>query len=336
VKRVIAFVAAGLIVAVAVVTGIVVTYGVLKRPPAGEPMLFAVKSGESFSRIRDRLEAAQLVEHSRSLALYALLRRYDRHVKAGTYMLTPGDRPKDILAKMVRGDVHKVSVTIPEGFMHWQIAGLLDSEANVDSSLFAGLIDDGELLAEFDIDAPSVEGYLFPDTYVFPWEVAPREIAKTMITRLNEVFDETMRVRADDLGLTRVEVLTLASIVEAETRLSEERPLVSAVYHNRLRQGMRLEADPTVAYAMGGYKGRLFYRDLEIDSPYNTYKYEGLPPGPICSPGKAAILAALFPDSTTNAMYFVAEGDGGHIFSRTLSEHLAAVRRVRETRTSQD
>ncbi|MDH3217092.1 MAG: endolytic transglycosylase MltG, partial [Candidatus Krumholzibacteria bacterium] len=191
---------------------------------------------------------------------------------------------------------------------------------------------DEQLLADLDIEGPSLEGYLFPDTYLIPWGIGPREIARTMADRLDDVFDDTMSARADELGMSRHQVLTLASIIQAETRLSEELTRVSAVYHNRLQKGMRLEADPTVAYAMDGYRGRLFFRDLEVDSPYNTYKHAGLPPGPICNPGKGAITSALYPDTTCRAVYFVAQGNGGHIFSLTLSDHLAAVRKVREAR----
>ncbi len=333
-RRNLVWVVAGLAIVVGMLSFVFVTVAVYQRPAPGDPVLFTVRSGESFSRIRDRLAGAGLIQHPRAVGLYALLRRYDRRVKTGTYHFTPGERPKDIVSALVRGDVYKVSVTIPEGFMHSQIAGVLGSIASVDSTLFTLLLTDESLMEEFDAAGPSLEGYLFPDTYVIPWGLAAREVTRIMVARLGEVFDDAMLARAAEINLTRHEVITLASVIEAETRLSEERPLVSAVYHNRLRRGMRLEADPTVAYAMGGYKGRLFYRDLEIDSPYNTYKHEGLPPGPICSPGKASIMAALYPDSTSHAMYFVAEGDGGHIFSETLKEHLAAVRRVRRARSS--
>ncbi len=166
--------------------------------------------------------------------------------------------------------------------------------------------------------------------------MTPMEAAAMMRARLDEVFDEKMARRAEELSMTRHQVLTLASIIQAEARLSGEMPLVSAVYHNRLRNGIRLEADPTVAYAMGGYKGRLYYKDLEIESPYNTYEHAGLPPGPICAPGKASIEAALYPDTTCRAVYFVAKGDGGHIFSLTLEEHLAAVESVKRSRNASD
>jgi UPF0755 protein len=323
---------AGIAAAIAALTFAIVTVTIYRRPAAGEPVMFTVRSGEAFSTIRDRLADVGLIDYPRAVGLYALLRGYDRRVKTGTYRFTPGERPKDIVSALVRGDVYKVSVTIPEGFMYGQIADVLDSLTDVEADRFVELATDEGLMADLEIGAPSLEGYLFPDTYVIPWGTRGEEVARAMVARLNEVFDEAMLARARTLRMTRHEVLTLASVIEAETRLSEERPLVSAVYHNRLRGGMRLEADPTVAYAMGGYKGRLFYRDLEIDSPYNTYKHEGLPPGPICSPGKASIVAALYPDTTSRALYFVAEGDGGHIFSETLKDHLAAVRKVRRAR----
>lgn len=321
---------AGLLALAVLAVGIAMTFALNHRPPAGETVRFTVRAGESFAAVKDRLKDEALIEYPRAVALYALLKRYDRRIKAGTYRFTPGERATDILAKLVHGDVYRVSVTIPEGFMHRQIAGVLSRTVDVDSASFAALIDDEGLRSELGVDGPSLEGYLFPDTYDIPWGLSSRDIAAVMVSRLDAVFDEGMQRRAAEIGLSRREVLTMASIVEAETQLGSERALVSAVYHNRLKKGMRLEADPTVAYAMGGYKGRLFYRDLEIDSPYNTYKNKGLPPGPICNPGRAAIVAALYPDTTSQAMYFVAEGDGGHIFSNTLSEHLTAVRKVRQ------
>jgi len=182
------------------------------------------------------------------------------------------------------------------------------------------------------VEAPSLEGYLFPDTYLVPYGARARDAVDMMLSRMDRVFGDSLFARAAQQGMTPNQVLTLASIVEAEARVPDERPRVAAVYRNRLRRGMRLEADPTVAYAMGGYRGRLLYADLEVDSPYNTYRKAGLPPGPICSPGEAAIHAALYPAPDTSSLYFVARGDGSHIFTRTLREHLAAVKSVRAER----
>ena len=301
---------------------------------APSPEMFVVRAGEPFGSVAERLAERGFVQKPRIMRAYAWLRKIDRRIKTGTYSLSLADSPKAILEKLVSGDVYKVSVTIPEGFMVSQIAGTLAAALEIDSTSFAELTNDPGLLERAGTAGPSLEGHLFPDTYLIPWGMPPRGIAGVMIDRLDEVLDGGREERAREIGFTRNEVLTLASIVEAETRLAEELPLVSAVYHNRLKKGMRLEADPTVAYAMGGYKGRLYFKDLEIDSPYNTYKHTGLPPGPICSPGEAAIEAALYPDSTFKAIYFVAKGNGGHIFSLTLREHLAAVRKVKNNRAA--
>jgi UPF0755 protein len=153
-----------------------------------------------------------------------------------------------------------------------------------------------------------------------------------MVSRANAAWSEDFDRRARDVGMSRHQILTLASIVEAEARVPDERATIAAVYHNRLKKGMRLEADPTVAYAMGGFRGRLYYKDLEIDSPYNTYRRTGLPPGPICNPGAESIRAALYPAGGVDALYFVARGDGRHVFSTTLRDHNAAVREARKNR----
>jgi UPF0755 protein len=335
--------AALLYIAVLVVLAAAGTMAVLRvvgaRPPrkaaGAEPVLFAVRTGEPFSSVARRLGETDLVAHPRVLEIYAWVRGSDRRIKAGTYALGGGETPGEILEKLVLGDIFRVSVTIPEGFMHTQIAGAL-AAAGIDSAVFAGLTNDEEARKTLGVAAPSLEGYLFPDTYLIPVGMTPMEAAAMMRARLDEVFEEKMARRAEELSMTRHQVLTLASIIQAEARLSGEMPLVSAVYHNRLRNGIRLEADPTVAYAMGGYKGRLYYKDLEIESPYNTYEHAGLPPGPICAPGKASIEAALYPDTTCRAVYFVAKGDGGHIFSLTLEEHLAAVESVKRSRNASD
>jgi UPF0755 protein len=322
----------------AAVGTVTVFHAVYSRPEVGgagaTPVLFTVVSGESFSSLAGRLEGLGLMGRPRAVSVWAWLRGWDRRVKAGTYRFVRGDRARDIVEKLVRGDVLKVSVTIPEGFRYSQIAGVLAGalapEARVDSVAFSSLSTDREVLDALDVEGPSLEGYLFPDTYLIPWGMTAEEIVRMMRARLSEVFDADMRRRVEELGMTVHQALTLASIIQAETRLPEEFALVSAVYHNRLNRGMRLEADPTVAYAMGGYRSRLYYKDLETESPYNTYQHDGLPPGPICAPGRAAIIAALYPDTACKAVYFVAKGDGGHIFSLTLDDHLRAVEIVKK------
>ena len=328
----------GVPVLMVAIVAVAVIHAVYSRPAVGragaKPVLFTVTPGESFSRLAGRLEGLRLIDRPRLVTLWAWLRGWDRQVKAGTYRFVRGHRAKDIVAALVNGDVLTVSVTIPEGFRYAQIAGALADalapEASVDSLAFSRLSTDPEVLDALDVEGPSLEGYLFPDTYVIPWGMTAEEIAGMMRARLAEVFDADMRRRVEALGMTVHQTLTLASIIQAETRLPEEFALVSAVYHNRLSRGMRLEADPTVAYAMGGYRSRLYYKDLETESPYNTYQHDGLPPGPICAPGRAAIVAALYPDTVCKAVYFVAKGDGGHVFSLTLDDHLRAVEMVKK------
>lgn len=234
------------------------------------------------------------------------------------------------MKKLIAGDVLKVAVTIPEGQNIWEVAGTVSTRVGIDSSLFVSCASSPKTAAGFGIPALTLEGFLFPETYFIPWGSSTEEIVEMMVSKCSTVFDECCRAAAESMEMSMIDVFTLASIIESEARLPEERALVSAVYHNRLGKHMKLEADPTVAYAMGGYRGRLLYDDLLVDSPYNTYMHEGLPPGPICNPGKASIEAAIHPDPACRALYFVAKGDGGHIFSVTLEEHQAAVQAVRK------
>jgi UPF0755 protein len=325
-------------VVVGVISFTLLLYAGITKPPGDGPpgpVRVTVPDGQAFSVLVDRLADQGLLASPWAIRTYASMRGYDRRIRSGTYEFTPGERPLDILGRMMSGDVVMVDVTVPEGYTIWDIAGAFRVAA-VDSVEMLAALRNDDLRRQRRIEAPSLEGYLFPDTYRVRWGAAPLSVAAMMLARLDEVFDGSMLQRAADIGMTPHEVLTLASIIEAETGVPEERVLVSAVYHNRLRRNMRLEADPTVAYAMGGYKGRLVYADLDIDSPYNTYRHGGLPPGPICSAGKASILAALYPDSTSKALYFVARGDGSHIFSNTLRDHRIAVERTRRERRARE
>lgn len=299
-----------------------------RGPGEGERVRVDVGEGAGFAVVLRDLEARGLVRRAWTLKLFARVTGEDRRVRRGTYEFEKGTAPVDILRAMVRGDVLAFLVTVPEGFNVWQVAGAFDS-AGVDSVALFATVTDAELARELAVPGPTLEGYLFPDTYRVPFGSTPREVAEHMVARAHDAWDDDHERRARELGLSRHQVVTLASIVEAEARVAEERPTIAAVYHNRLKKGMRLEADPTVAYAMGGFRGRLFYKDLEIDSPYNTYRRAGLPPGPICNPGRASIEAALHPAEGVAALYFVARGDGRHVFSTNLRDHNAAVRDAR-------
>ena len=309
---------------------------VTRRPssPGGEAVRITVSEGEAFGQVLLELHQTGLVQRAWTFEFFARVLGHDRDIRRGTYQFQPGTPPVDILRAMVRGDVLSVRVTVPEGYTSWQIAGAF-APAGVDSLALLGAIADPELLAALRVPVSTLEGYLFPDTYHVPYGSGAGDAVGQMIHRLSETWTPGWERRAAELNMTRHQVLTLASIVEAEARNPDERARVSAVYHNRLARGMRLEADPTVAYAMGGFRGRLYYKDLKLDSPYNTYQHAGLPPGPICSPGAASIEAALYPAPGEDALYFVARGDGRHVFSATLREHNAAVQEARRERARQ-
>jgi UPF0755 protein len=296
----------------------------------GKVVRFNVRGGEPFSSVTRRLEGEGLIIHRDAIDFYAEMMRYDRRLQTGIYEYTVGERPGDIIERMMKGDVLKATVTVPEGITIRQIAGLMNNIAGIDSTAFISITRDSAVLNENGIGVETLEGYLFPDTYIIPYGMTAGDVVALMTSRMNVVFDDTLENRMKGMRLERHEVLTLASIIEAEARLARERSLISAVYHNRLKRRMKLEADPTVAYAMGEYKGRLFQKHLLTESPYNTYLHRGLPPGPICNPGEASIEAALYPDSACKALYFVASGDGGHVFSVSLKEHLSAIRDIKK------
>jgi UPF0755 protein len=297
-------------------------------PGAGEPVRVTIAPGASFAAVVDSLAYKNLIRRTWTLKFFARATRADRKVSRGTYEFAPGTSPMEMLRAFVEGDILAVRVTVPEGFNMWQVAAAF-RPAGVDSAAMMSAITDTSFVRAFKIPTGTVEGYLYPDTYRVPFGSNASDIVAQMLTKFDAVWTPELDRRAHDLSMTRHEVITLASIVEAEARVAEERALVSAVYHNRLRIGMKLDADPTVAYAKGGYRGRLYYKDLEVDSPYNTYRRAGLPPGPIANPGVESIRAALFPDEASKALFFVARGDGRHEFSETLQQHQAAIRRAR-------
>jgi UPF0755 protein len=327
-----------------VVTGGLVLWGVaalilyvalpvLQGDPAGaDPVRIDVASGMPLRQVADSLHSRGVIRHAWIFERYAILAHFDRQIRAGEYEFVAGESYRRILERLRRGDIVQVRVTIPEGLTNREIANLMQREMGFDEDTFMQFTEDEEILRQYNIDSPSLEGYLFPDTYYFPSKTTERQAIEVLLMRFFTAWTSEHEERARALGLTRGQALTLASIVEGEVLVASEGRRVSAVYHNRLRMNMLLQADPTVLYALGGERRRVLYRDLLVDSPYNTYLNLGLPPGPICNPGLAAIEAALNPLEGVEDLYFVAaqDGSGRHIFSRTFREHLNAKRRAEQ------
>jgi len=295
-------------------------------------ILVEIPEGASVRRIAKILEENGLVRDPDKFVLATRFLRQTQNLQAGTYEFGPEFSELEVLLALKYGEVAGRHLTVPEGYRASQIAALLESALDIDPAEFMDLVHDPELMAELGVSAPSLEGFLHPDTYRFRIGTTARRAIVMMVSESRRVFDERRMTRADSIGMSVLEVLTLASIVESEAMVDRERPRIAAVYHNRLEHGWRLEADPTVRYALGNYRRKLYYGDLDADSPYNTYRNRGLPPGPICSPGVASIDAVLSPLPGTEDFFFVSNGDGTHIFTRTFDEHIRARNRVARAR----
>ena len=289
-----------------------------------------VDAGSSARQVAERLEEAGLVDHPRAFALYARFRGAGPGLKSGHYRLRKSATWEELLDAIRSGRVVTHPVTIPPGFTLREIAPRVADVAGVGADSVLALARDSVLAAELGVPGPHLEGYLFPETYRFAAGISPREALAAMARRYRRFWGAGERARLDSLDMTEREVVTLASIVEREARVAGERPIIAGVYANRLEQGMRLQADPTVQYLLDRPKERLLYADIERvgDNPYNTYTHAGLPPGPIASPGAASLHAALNP-ADVPYLYFVARPDGTHVFTRTREEHVAAKERVR-------
>lgn len=288
-----------------------------------------IPKGASIEQIAKLLEEKDLVGSQRLFVLAARVLGYDRGLKAGRFSIPVGSSIYRILSQLAKGMSSQDMVTIPEGLRAEQIAQQLYDRAKIDAIGFLTLATDSAFARSLGVPADRVEGYLYPDTYPFYPLLTPAEVLRVMVERALRVFGEEMALPGARQGLTLHQLVTLASIVEAEAQDPSERPRIAAVFYNRLKLGMMLQSDPTVSYALGVWRGRVFYRDLDVKSPYNTYRNKGLPPGPICNPGKDAVHAVLFPLADSTEYYFVARGDGTHIFSRTWEEHLKAIAHVR-------
>ncbi len=291
-----------------------------------------VPRGATFKSVTDSLEASGALRTRWTFNLAGRMMGLTRNMKVGKYRFPVGLSNVEILNDLSEGTSRvMVPVTIPEGWRIERIAIRYSQQLGIDGELFINLCRSERYTHSLGIDAESLEGYLMPDTYLFFWQTDERELIERMVHEFKEFFVDSMKARQNALRMSMNQVLTMASIVEGETRLDHERPTVAGVYHNRLKRRMRLEADPTIQYILPDGPRRLLYSDLKVDSPFNTYRNYGLPPAPIGSPGRQSILAALYPEQHTY-LFFVADGKGGHKFSRSYSEHQRAVREWRRTR----
>jgi len=292
-----------------------------------------IPPGSSFRVAADSLKRAGVVRSARLFRIYASLGGHDRRIRAGTYLMSRGMSWGAVVKALTNGTGLIHTVTIPEGYAIIDIVSLLARSLGVQPESVEVATRDSAIRRRLDVPSPTLEGYLFPDTYSFPDGTTGRAAVETMVRRFEQVWEPQWNNRLQALAMNRHAAITLASIVEKEARLAPERPVIAAVYLNRLRTGMRLQADPTVQYAHGVHVQRLMYKDLLIESPYNTYKYAGLPPGPIASPGRASIVAALYP-AAVPYRYFVAHLDGHHEFHVDFASHSRAVAAVRRERAA--
>lgn len=299
--------------------------------PPDERRVVLVRRGQTLSEVASELKRVGLVHGTTSFHVLARLMKLDRKIKAGQYSFRLGTSVPELLRAFARGMSGLSLVTIPEGLTLTEVSLLLSNHLGVSAAAFDSLGRDPAFLDSVGVDAPTLEGYLAPDSYEFLPGTSPEVAMRTMAARQREVLLQAAAGRDSlPLEMSLHQVLTLASIVESEAQVDAERPVIASVYINRLVKGMRLQADPTVAYGLGRRPGsRVYLSHLRSNSPYNTYMYEGLPPGPICNPGRASIRAVLSPDPGVDALFFVADGRGRHLFAATYREHLQNIRRVR-------
>ncbi len=279
--------------------------------------------GASVKDIAGLLREKRLIDHPLLFQYAVRLMGADTRIQAGTMSLASGQSLVELIQALCHAKSVGVPVLIREGLTSMEIAGMLRSAIDADSAEFMAIVKDSAFARDLGLTGPSLEGYLYPDTYLLASGSDLRRIARRMVANFHAHLPPDAEARAAALGLTLHGALTLASIVEWETMLRSEARVIASVYLNRLNKGMMLQADPTVSYALGKGPSRLYYSDLKVESPYNTYRYTGLPPGPINNPHRSSLEAVLNPDRTLY-LYFVARGDGSHTFTTNLADHLQA------------
>lgn len=287
-----------------------------------------VPEGATYKQAITILTKNKLLRDKNLFLIIGKVMGLDKKIRAGYYSFWGNMSPLQVFKRLKDGKIIENELTIVEGDSLIEIGEKLESNRIMTSDVFNALVRDRDFIASLNVDAPSLEGYIFPQTYRFPKGARPDSILRLMVNKMRDEFSEDLRVRAKEIGFGEREVLTLASIIEREAATDQERYLISAVYHNRLKKRMPLQADPTAIYGIKNYKQKITRNDLKNRSRYNTYMINGLPPGPIASPGIKSIIAALYP-ADVPYLYFVSRGDGTHIFSRTLTEHNNAIKLAR-------
>lgn len=309
--------------------GVHITVELLTPLPIGNKNIeIEIPKGTIFRQAVEILSKENLIRDKNLFIFIGRISGLDKKIRAGYYSIYGSMSPFDIFKMLKNGQIIEYEITIVEGDSLIEIAEKLSEKNIIKKEDFMRLSRDKDLRSFYNIDAPTFEGYLFPDTYKIPKGMNPRDAIGLMINRMREKYSIELRIRAAELGLSEKEVLTLASIIEKEATIDWERPLISAVYHNRLKKGMPLQADPTSIYGVKSSKEKITISDLKRKTPYNTYIIKGLPPGPIASPGIKSISAALYP-AEVPYIYFVSNNDGTHTFSVTPEEHLSAVESYR-------
>lgn len=290
-----------------------------------------ITTGSSLKMIAEKLYDQRVIRNIDDFIFTAKLFGFADELKAGQYTLPKNLSNYQLLKILVKGSVSVEKIVIPEGYTARQIASLLSHKIEIDSSRFMELCGDPQFIITLDMEVDFLEGYLYPNTYNMFWGMKEENVIKKLVSEFHRRYSDSLQRKAAARNWTLNQVITLASIIEGEALVDSERTIISGVYHNRLRRGMLLQADPTIQYIIPDGPRRLLNRDLAIDSPYNTYKYIGLPPGPVNNPGIKSIIAAIEP-ADVPYLYFVANGDGTHTFSRTHREHLQAKRKFDQYR----
>ena len=304
-----------------------------KYQSVADRIIVIIPRGSTYYQALDSLESRGVIKARDWFSLYARMRGLPSNLKSGVYTFDRDESWSSVVNTLKTGRGLEVRFTVTEGMMGFEVAERARSWLGVPRDSFTAAMRDTSLERELSIrpSAAGVDGYMYPTTYVVPMRMRARELMKLMTHEFIARWQPEWDARLDELHMTRHEIVTLASIIEAEVRYRPDRPYVSAVYHNRLKRGMALQADPTIVYAHGRRLRRVWEKQLQIRSPYNTYLNPGLPPGPITQPSDSSIIAALYP-APIEYLYFVAQPDGKHIFSATYNDHLAAIRRVRQRR----